>query len=260
VPELADVEGFRRTAQRAAGRRVERVEARAPEMLRNTSARSLTGALRGERLGEAERRGKWLLLPAGRRLAVFHFGMTGGLHLDEQPTEPGPHDRLLLHLDRGVLRYSSVRKLGGIWLAKDEQEAERVLGDLGPDAAGIGRGEFRERIGGRRGQVKQALMDQEVLAGLGNELADEVLWRARLAPQQAASGLSREELDGLFDTMRSVLKASMREGQIPRKRGWLRPLRDERGGACPRCASPIERSKVGGRTTLWCPSCQGDNR
>lgn len=270
MPELPDVEGFRRLlAAKAAGQRIVRVAVPAPEILRNTSPQRLSRSLAGCRLGQPGRHGKWLCAPAGQRTLLLHFGMDGSLRwLDsagggsaedgsaEDGAGPSPHDRLLLCCERGELRYRTTRKLGGVWLVSGQEELAAVTGPLGPDALGVDLAGLTARLGRRRGAVKPALMDQSVLAGLGNLTVDEILWRARVHPLAPASGLSRPQLRRIHDAMREVLAASVAVGRVPPEAGWLTGARDERAAACPRCGTKLRRSRVGGRGTAWCPRCQ----
>ncbi|HEV2074665.1 MAG TPA: DNA-formamidopyrimidine glycosylase family protein [Thermoleophilaceae bacterium] len=262
MPELPDVEGFRRYFNRfAAGERVERVEVLDRSMLRNTSPQGFGRALRGRSLEEATRRGKWLLAPAGGRVVLMHFGMTGLLHwTGEESAELHRHDRVAFHLPGGVLAYRNMRKLGGIWLAREGQDPEEITGPLGPDAARIGRDQLAHLAASRGGGIKSLLMDQGAVAGSGNLLTDETLWRARIEPRRSAAGLSRAELDRLHESLREVVRDSSRHGRIPRKEGWLTAVRDEKGAECPRCGRSLRRATVAGRTTCWCPRCQPRRR
>ncbi len=257
MPELPDVEGFRRYFNRfAAGGRVERVQVLDDSMLRNTSGQALGRALRGATLGQAERRGKWMLAPADGPTVLMHFGMTGLLHWWSDGSEPHRHDRVVLHLDGGALAYRNMRKFGGVWLARSGQDPEEVTGPLGPDAASISRDDLADLAAGRRGGVKALLMDQRAIAGSGNLLTDESLWRARIHPRRAASQLSGRQVDKLHEALQEVIRDSSRHGRIPRKEGWLTGVRDERAADCPRCGRRLARGTVAGRTSVWCSRCQ----
>jgi formamidopyrimidine-DNA glycosylase len=124
---------------------------------------------------------------------------------------------------------------------------------IGPDAAEVGRDVFRERVGRGTTALKARLLDQGVVAGVGNLLADESLWRAKLSPLQVAGELSVDELDRLRRELRAAVRDAIRNGGV--HTGRFMPAR-ERGGACPRCRTPLARDTVGGRTTYWCPRCQ----
>jgi formamidopyrimidine-DNA glycosylase len=257
MPELADVERFRRIwARHVTGARVAHVRAPAPVLIRNSSPQGLGRALQGRAFDTPRRHGKWLLAPIEKHLLAVHFGMTGDLHWTSRDEADGAYDGVVFETDRGTLRYRSQRRLGGIWLVREGSPLTRVTGELGPDAAAMRWDELRARFADRRGGIKAALMDQSLLAGLGNELSDEILWRARIHPATAVCGLSERRLRALYDGMREVLRASMRHGRIPARAGWLESVREEREAGCPRCGASLARGRVAGRTALWCPRCQ----
>jgi formamidopyrimidine-DNA glycosylase len=257
VPELPDVEGFRRYWSRyAAGKRVRQVDVPKPAIARNRSAAALTRELRGRRLEGPARRGKWMLAPSDGPTLLLHFGMTGGLVWSSRWEGRHRHDRLIVIFDDGELRYRNMRMLGGAWMARDDRELGRILGRLGPDAAELTRDHFERLLERRRGKIKAALMDQRLIAGIGNELSDEILWRARIHPSRQVARLRRRQRGGLHAAMREVLESSMRRGRIPRELGWLEEQRGRRGGRCPRCSTRLRRSRIAGRTSYWCPRCQ----
>jgi formamidopyrimidine-DNA glycosylase len=175
--------------------------------------------------------------------------MTGGLVWSREPHQ---HDRLVLEFDDGELRYRNMRRFGGIWLAKSEAELERLEGRLGPDWLEVSRADFDELLRGRRRSLKAALMDQSLAAGLGNLTADESLWQARLDPRRPVSSLSERERSSLYRTIQKVLRDSLPYGRVPGKRTWLTGTRDRVDARCPRCGAPLERVKIGGRTTVFC--------
>lgn len=253
-------------ADHARGRPIRRVDVLDAGVLRGTSGRALDRVLRGRRFDEPRRHGKWLICPTvapGERraeppAALLHFGMTGDL-----AWTPGGdvetrhrHDRVVFVLEGGELRYRDMRKLQGLRLAEDDQAVERVLAGLGPDALGLPRDAFRERLGSGRRRVKAALIDQAVIAGLGNLLADEILWRARTAPQRPVRELDEDDLAELHRAMGRVLRGAIPTGRVPPRSTWLTGARDRDDARCPRCGAALSRGRVGGRTTVWCPRCQ----
>jgi formamidopyrimidine-DNA glycosylase len=254
LPELPDVEGFKRYLNRhAAGRRIEALDVRDPMMLRGGSTRGLRGA----ELGRARRHGKWLLAGAGPNATILmHFGMTGLLHWTASPGDRHPHDRVVLRLDGGELSYRNMRRFGAVHVARGEDGVAGVIGDLGPDALDLSRDDFHALLAGRRRSLKAALMDQTVVAGLGNLLVDEIAWRARVNPRASLERMRADRRDRLYDRMTEVLRASIPRGRIPPDPGWLTGARDERPGSCPRCGSRLRRATLAGRTTCWCPRCQ----
>jgi formamidopyrimidine-DNA glycosylase len=256
VPELPDVEGFRRLLEKhGTGHRVQRVEVPDPAVLHNTNPQGLGRSLRGRRLDEPSRHGKWLRAPFGTSTVLFHFGMTGAL-VWVTNEEFHPHDRVCIVLDDGELRYRDQRKLKGVWLAHDDREASDIMGSLGPDALGLSRQDLGDRLGGRRGRLKAVLMDQEVIAGLGNILSDEILWQARLDPSTSSRELTSPDLDRLHRVMQRVLRESVKLGFIPPEPGWLAGVRDADPPRCPRCGYPLRSQRIAGRTSWLCPPCQ----
>jgi formamidopyrimidine-DNA glycosylase len=248
VPELPDVEGFRRVAQNAAGRRIERVDVLDRTQLRGGPASALEGA----RLGDFRRHGKWLFAAAGEAEVLMHFGMTGLLEWEVGRSERHRWDRVVFVCRGGELRYRNMRKFGAVWIARKGRE--RVTGPLGPDATEVDLERFRSLLARRRGTLKGALMDQRLIAGLGNLMVDEIAWRARVDPRTPVPRLSRQRVERLWRAMEGVVRESLPTGRVPTVEGWLTGARDERRDArCPRCGARLRRATVAGRTTVWCP-------
>ncbi|MGW6547058.1 Fpg/Nei family DNA glycosylase [Streptomyces massasporeus] len=260
MPELPDVEAFRRVLESCGkGRVIRGVDVRDEGVLHGVDTPRLRDALEGRRFGTPERHGKWLLARTGGPTLVLHFGMTGQLVCGHAGDPVEAHDRVLFTLGGGrQLRFRDQRILQGLWLAHDESDVEALLRRQGPDALEVDRAQFEEVLSSRRGHLKTALTDQSVLAGLGNLLADEILWRARLRPDRGARDLSREDRRRLYDAMRRTLRSSVTAGRVPPRDSWLTGHRDDRDPRCPRCGTGLRRSRMGGRGTVWCPQCQPD--
>lgn len=260
MPELADVEGFRRVFNDHARGPVRAVRVHDPQVVRRTSPRVLAGSVSGRSFERARRYGKWLIAPlsgSGSDTAVLlHFGMTGRLVWSGRDEQRHHHDRVTFEFDDGELRYRDMRKLEGLHLARSAAEREAVLGDLGPDAAELSMEELSHLLTARDRQVKALLIDQSAIAGLGNLLVDEILWRARIHPRAPSSALSGKDRGRLHARMRTVLRQSVPAGEVPPRRSWLTGHRDEPAGHCPRCETTLARGTVGGRTGVWCPHCQ----
>jgi len=207
----------------------------------------IAGALTGLELASAHRRGKtmWVQTDGGPVLGL-HLGMAGRIVIDEPPIER-PWDRFVLDFeDGGRLALRDRRRLGRAVLNPD-------VSRLGPDAAEVGRTAFRDRVGRGAAPLKARIMDQAVVAGVGNLLADEALWRARLSPRRPSGALSHEELDRLRRELRSAIRAAIRKGGVHTGDFVAERSRD---GRCPRCGAPLHRAVVGGRTTYWCQEDQ----
>ncbi len=224
-------------------------------------------ALSGARLVAAHRRGKtmWCDTVAadgepGPRLGI-HLGMGGWIVVETDDGEQvgGEPERVetgaikpewdrfsITFTDGGRLRLLDKRRLGRVRLEPD-------LDGLGPDALTVSRAEFRKRVGRGRAPVKARLLDQAVLAGVGNLLADEVLWQARVPPRTPVDQLGDAVLDRLHAATRRAVKAAVANGGA--HTGEVNPFR-KAGASCPRCGAPMERGRVGGRTTWWCSAEQ----
>jgi formamidopyrimidine-DNA glycosylase len=261
MPELPDVEGFRRyLAKHAHGHRIVRVDVPDRAIVRNQSPQSLGRALKGARFARPDRHGKWLIAPVGDVEVLAHFGMTGELRWSADDRDRHRHDRVIFVCDGGELRYNNMRRFGGIWLARDGAERDRVTGPLGPDATNVDLALFRQLLRGRRGGIKAALMDQRVLAGVGNLLSDEILWRARVHPATTVSSLTSGAVKRLHEALEASVSESIRYGRVPHGQRWLTRVRDERDARCPRCGSRLTRATIAGRTACWCPREQRARR
>lgn len=258
MPELPDVEGYRRALAEHLPRRTARsAEVLDVGILRNTSARTFEQRVVGLRFRVPQRRGKWLLLPTDGPTLIVHSGMTGRPYWALADDAPDRYERMRISFARGQLRYTDLRKLRGIWLADDDAAVARVLGDLGPDALEIDADEFSELLSAARHRLlKTTLTDQSALAGLGNLLSDELCWQSRIHPLRPCSELDDADVHRLYATMRRILRTSVRHACVPRLRTWLTGVRDERDASCPRCGSELRRTRSAGRTAVWCPRDQ----
>jgi formamidopyrimidine-DNA glycosylase len=260
VPEGIEIELYRRTAEAAVGRRIVGVEAPDAWFLkRGLTATALAPALTGRDIVATRRRGKLLLLDTSGPGPVvgLRFGMTGRLVVDGRPgvreLEYGSGrdlpawDRFALTLSGGgQLRLNDPRRLGGVELDPDEDA-------LGVDASVITPSQLRLALAGSTVALKTRLMDQGRIAGIGNLLADEILWRAGLDPARPAGALDPAELRRLHRTIRSVWDQLLERGGS--HLGRLQASRIP-GGTCPRDGEPLERRTIGGRTTYSCPRHQ----
>lgn len=259
MPELPDVEGFGRVlAEHALSEPVRDVEVLDEQVLRGVEPRHLRESVKGHRFGRPSRHGKWLVVPVqqGKPTLLLHFGMTGSLQWAQRDEPRHRHDRVVFTFPDGELRYRDMRKLTGIHLARDDSERRAALADLGPDAASVSRQELADVLAGVRRRLKPALVDQSLIAGLGNLLVDEILWRARLNPRLSTETLRPADVTRLHARMTTVLKQSMSEGRVPPRASWLTGRRDEPQGSCPRCGTPLRHARLDGRSTVWCPNCQ----
>lgn len=258
MPELPDVEGFRRVLdEHARGRLIERVQVLDEGVLRDTTPQALGRALQGHRFAEPAREGKWLVGYTDGPAVLLHFGMTGELLWLEPEEGRHRHDRVVFQFGDGELRYRDMRKLQGLRLAENEQALRRVLDEQGPDALSVNGHDFEELLASSRRKLKAALSDQSAIAGLGNLTVDEILWRSRQHPDRKTSDLTADERRRVYADMDTVLRESVPAGCVPPRESWLTGARDEApGAACPRCGTGLAKERVSGRSTVYCPQCQ----
>jgi formamidopyrimidine-DNA glycosylase len=273
VPELPEVESVRRALEPVlVGRRFDRVRIDDPRLVRPFEPAEVAAELEGERVASVGRRGKYLIVRfESGRVLLIHLRMTGSLlHAPSGSLPDDPHRRAVVNLDdESDVAYRDVRRFG-TWLLLEPCEADPYidskLGDEPLDAL-FTAARLGERLAGRRGALKAALLDQRTLAGLGNIYVDEALWRARLSPLRAAGGLDGGELRRLHRGIRAALEqglarqgSTLRDYRLPDGSGGS--MQDEfhvygRGGEpCDRCGTPIARIRIAGRSSWFCPSCQ----
>jgi formamidopyrimidine-DNA glycosylase len=247
MPELPEAERAREALERhALGRVVADADDSDSYVCRPWPPGGIREALVGHKVTGVDRVGKQLLIETDGPVLGLHLGMAGRIALDEEPAPRG-WDRFVVHFeDGGRMALRDKRRLGRARLEPD-------LAALGPDAAEISRDEFRARVGRGSAPLKARLMDQAVVSGVGNLLADEILWRARLDPRRPAGELSTAELDLLRREVRAAMRSALRRGGA--HTGDVIGAR-RRGALCPRCATEMARATVGGRTTFFCPAEQ----
>jgi formamidopyrimidine-DNA glycosylase len=267
LPELPEVETIRaQLAPRLEGRMLARVEILDPRLTRPVDLFEVAEELEGDVVVAVERRGKYLLLRFESGLALLvHLRMTGSFGF-----MPVSHERAVVELDDGSrLAYRDVRRFG-TWLVLEDAELEPYLAmkngpePLGPRFTSRWLG---EQLARRRAPLKAVLLDQRVVAGLGNIYADEAVWRARLSPLRPANSLSDAEVTRLARAIRSALRTGIeRQGstlsEYRTPEGATGSMQEEfrvygrDGEPCPRCRTAITKTRVGGRGTWYCPHCQ----
>lgn len=275
MPELPEVETMVRGLRPALdGRIIERIEVHDPSMLQGCGVEELRR--RGRRVGVegVKRRGKWVAIELAdhRGLIVIQPRMTGGFWLVEPPRPE--HVRLTFHLanEGATVWYCDIRRLGKIHWFPDAAAAEAAFRrSHGPDALEIEAEELARRLRATRRAIKPALMDQKVLAGIGNIYADEVLFAARIHPERVACLLGRDEVGRLHAAIGEILRVAIAAEGSSFDAGYRTVLGLEggflaqnamygRGGQpCRDCGGAIEKTRIAGligRPTHFCPTCQ----
>lgn len=272
MPELPEVETIKRQlAPHVTGRTIVRVSVLDPLLTKPMSPRAFNSRLAGCGITAVSRRGKYLRfeLDDGAML-VIHLRMTGILvYLEKRPRGDLRHMRLLLGLDDGSwLAMRDARRFGKA-LVLESGEIEPYWRRLGPEPLerSFDRRVMARIVSGRRKPVKSTLLDQQLIAGIGNIYADEALFRAGIHPERPAGSLSDKEIADLTISIKETLRHAIRlqgssidtyrdaRGSQGRFQDTFRVHR-RAGLPCPRCGGVVEKIRVGGRGTYFCPCCQ----
>ncbi|NLG29367.1 MAG: DNA-formamidopyrimidine glycosylase [Chloroflexi bacterium] len=270
MPELPEVESIaRRLTERLVGRCIASVEVRWAGAVDRPAVDAFVNKLSGQRVRAVQRRGKFVIIELDGRALLVHLRMAGRL-LMCPATQPellqDPYVRALFRLDDGsVLVFRDVRKFGRLYLVQDPAE---LVGQLGPEPlTDAFTPEALSACLRRKRQLKPLLLDQHVLAGLGNIYTDEALWAAQLHPLRSADSLSADEVARLHEAIRAVLRHAIDDGGTtlrdyrgcdgePGEHQYALAVYGRRAQPCPRCGAAVERIVVGQRGTHLCPICQ----
>ena len=267
MPELPEVETVRRgLALKMSGRRIVRAELRRPD-LRRPFPPALAERLDGARIGALARRGKYILIELDADgLLLLHLGMSGRITAGDAGQPEARHDHVVLTLDDGtVVRFNDARRFGLLdYIRRGEADRHPLLAGLGPEPldAGFDGAYLAQKLAGKMTSIKAALLDQRIVAGLGNIYVCEALYRAGLSPRRLAGSISRARLGRLAGAIRSVLQEAIARRRLviarlcpgrrrtrlfPAPLGGLRPrrrtlprLRLRRGGAADRAVRPLD--------------------
>ena len=275
MPELPEVETYvRDLAPEIAGRAVIAAQVMWPRIIAAPTAEAFPARIAGLRFTGFGRRGKYMLLGlSDDTTLVVHLRMTGKLLIVPGNTPPDPHTHVVLTLDDGrALHYNDSRKFGRFWLVADPEAL--LAGKLGPEPLSddFTPADFAARLAGRQAPIKALLLDQALVAGIGNIYADEALFHAGIHPARPGGALSGAEIARLHAAIRAVLsEAIARHGSSlgdSSQQNFLRPggtpggYQEEHavfhrtGQPCLRCGAIIERIVIAQRSTHFCPVCQ----
>jgi formamidopyrimidine-DNA glycosylase len=259
MPELPEVETFKRYLDRTSlHQRISGVDVRSAYVLKGVSGRELARRLKAHCFESSRRHGKHLFMRTNRNLWLrLHFGMTGSLKYFKREQRTPEHTRVLfVFTNAHRLAFEDQRKFGEIGLIEDVNEFLKKRA-LGPDALDISLPQFKEIFEDHRGAVKTILLNQKLIAGIGNIYADEILFRARVHPVTQASALKNKPVAKLFRAVRYILEkaiAAKADANLMPK-SWLL-LHRAKGGKCPRCGRELTSATIGGRTAWFCAHCQ----
>ena len=263
MPELAEVEFYRRQWDPGLGQKIVRLQLHAQKrVFRGSNTRGLVHELIGSRYLRSFARGKQMLFEfSGGNWIGLHLGMTGKLRVEPPGFRPENHDPLVLHQTKRALVLRDARLFGRVRFHHGKSQPPWWRAG-GPDivSASFDR-KFLDAFLSRhsRAPIKAVLLLQTGFAGIGNWMADEILWRAKIVPLTAAGALTAAQRARLLRETKLLASESLRIispefGDPPRD--WLIHQKWKRDGVCPRHGTPLRKAMIGGRTTAWCPNCQ----
>ena len=272
MPELPEVETVRRTLTPAIGGKILAVWDSAQGLhMKRKPPRAALKKLVGTTITGVRRHGKYLLVDTdGPSSLLVHLGMTGRFRINKKDDPRAKHTHLVLDLGSRELRFSDPRRFGQLDVVTRAKEREHpALSILGPDPIvdGIDVTAFHARAKGKKAMLKAFVLDQSVLAGVGNIYASEALWRAKLRPTTRAHRLTLDRAKLLAAAILEVLNHALEKGgttlnDFVDADGYAGEnadylwVYDRKGKPCPRCKTPIKRSVLQGRATYFCPTCQ----
>ncbi|MFP3908311.1 MAG: Fpg/Nei family DNA glycosylase [Archaeoglobaceae archaeon] len=259
MPELPEVEVFRQYMDNTSlDQTIQNVEVKNSLILEDTTPGRLRSWLMGKKFHLTHRYGKYLFAKASQDLClVMHFGMTGHLRYLRQSEEAPDHTRLLFWFNNGNrLAYVCQRMLGRVGVVESVDQFIHKK-HLGSDALNMNIEEFKELMRGRKGRAKSILMNQKIIAGIGNIYSDEILYQTGVHPETRISDLSEEAVEKLFENIVEVLSTAVNTkanfSELPPS--YLIPHR-YKGGKCPLCGEHLKSLKLSGRTVYFCPRRQ----
>ena len=261
MPELPEVEAFGKYLDRTSlDKIIENVDVKNPELLQNVEADVLKEKLEGQKFKYTKRYGKYTFTSLDNDFwLILHYGMTGRLKYFKNQDEAPHYDRLLITFeDESHLAFDDPRKFGKINLASSIEDFVKEK-KLGPDVIEINLKKFKEIFERKKGAIKSVLMDQHIIAGIGNIYSDEILFQACIHPKAPANKLNSAQIERIFKVMKDVLKTSVdkriADEELPDS--FIIPNR-KNNGKCPNSDIKLKTIKVSSRTAYYCPECQKD--
>ena len=262
MPELAEVEYYRKQWECGMGEKIRDVAVHPNRIFRGSDLELLKKTLTGASPRESETHGKQMVF----RFSIdawlgLHMGMTGELRVEPPDYQPQRHDHLVLQQAKRSLVFTDPRQFGRVRFHAGKKPphwwADLPVSVLSQQFTLEHMRDFLDRHG--KAPLKAVLLSQAGFPGVGNWMADEILWQAKIHPSRKPNTLRAAELKKLHDSVRRVCREAMRIvahdwGDLPNN--WLFNYRWKRGGACPRDKAPLQHATIGGRTTCWCPRCQ----
>ncbi|MBC6369307.1 bifunctional DNA-formamidopyrimidine glycosylase/DNA-(apurinic or apyrimidinic site) lyase [Lactobacillus kullabergensis] len=272
MPEMPEVETVRRTLlPLIKGKTIKEVTVWYPKIITG-DAKEFAKQLTGKKIENIDRYAKYLLIRLSDNLTIVsHLRMEGKYRLVKINTKKDKHDHVqIVFKDNSALRYNDVRKFGRMQLIKTGTEREKTgIGKLGvePNSAAFTVSYLQNGLVRKKKNIKNTLLDQSIVAGLGNIYVDEVLWETKIHPLSQANAIPAEKIAQLHDNINSLIELAIAERGTTvhtyldangKTGGFQKMLQvyGHKGEPCVRCGTPLEKIKVNGRGTTFCPKCQ----
>ena len=259
MPELPEVVSFGRYLDKTSlNKKIKEVKVKSPQLLQNIEVNNFKEKLEGQRFKQTKRHGKYLFVQLSNDLwLILHFGMTGRLKYFKNSDEEPLYDRITFNFeDEGHLAFDDPRKFGKIHLINKIEDFIKEK-RLGPDALNIGLKTFKSLYKKRRGASKSALMNQHIMAGVGNIYSDEILYQAHVHPKTPFYTLNDNKIKNIFEIMKEVLQTSVnRQIHYQKLPDYYLISHRMKDGKCPNLNIKLETIKIAGRTSYYCPECQ----
>lgn len=274
MPELPEIETIKSVIEpQIKGLVVKNIVVNHPDVIAQPDSREFCRAVTGQAIASMARRGKYLMIYLkNENRIILHLRMTGRLLVtsSEEPLEK--HTHIVMQLDNGTqLRFSDTRRFGRFWLINNEEEdIYSGIGNLGlePFDGKFTAEYLQNRFGKRKKSIKQCLLDQNVIAGIGNIYSDEILFRVKICPARPANSLETREWERLSVEIPECLSYFIRKNRITAEDYLQTKGKEYRntpflqvyghgGEPCPNCGNALKRTVIGGRSSVYCSKCQG---
>lgn len=259
MPELPEVEQYRQYMDKTSlNKKIKEVLIKHPKIVEDSTEEEIKNGLTGEKFIETDRRGKYLFAAiSNKKFLVMHFGMTGDLDYLKKGDEPAKHNRVLFVFENGEALAMNDQRIFGFVTLIESKENYILEKKLGPDALYLKEKDFLKVMENKKGIIKAVLMDQEVIAGLGNVYVDEALFQSGIHPDSQLKNIPIEKVKELHHHVHEIVKKAVKYHEredLPEN--YLTPLRYNDETQCPICKGEIQTKKTGGRTTYYCPKHQ----
>jgi formamidopyrimidine-DNA glycosylase len=259
MPELPDVEVYKKYVEKhAMNKKITSIEYNDSKQLLESSKQEISRNVKGAKFTSSKRLGKHLLLQVDdKKWLAMHFGMTGDVKYFKNDEKEPQYSKVIFAFNNDhKLSIISKRKLGALAIAENTESYAKEY-DIGIDAWQCSYGDFKEALEGKRGGIKNVLMDQSRVAGIGNIYSDEILYQVKIHPKFKFEKLDEKALKSLYNTIQRVLKTAINHKANPKDfpNHYLLKHRKE-GEDCPDCKGKIEKIEINGRGCYICPKCQ----